>query len=76
MLFITHYQYLPDIGGKEQYKVQTFNILVQNTQPFTVESSSLKFLLRHGFDLNRQALLGLPYTPGNDAKVGIYSSKH
>ncbi|XP_013782965.1 target of EGR1 protein 1-like [Limulus polyphemus] len=49
-----------------RFLVQTFNILVLCSEDYTVEPDSLKFLVDHGFDFNRQYSLGLPYYRGDD----------
>lgn len=46
--------------------VQTFNILLLCEDEFVVEPLSLKFLIHHGFDFNRQFDKGLPYYRGVD----------
>ena len=48
--------------------VQTFNIMVLNEESFMVDPSSLKFLVEHGFDFNKQYAKGIPYSR-NDPKV-------
>ena len=52
-----------------QFVSQTFNIFVLCTENYIVEPLSLKFLIDHGFDFNRQYAQGLPYTRGNDQVV-------
>ena len=63
-------------GSKKRYSVSTFNVLVQNTEPYTVDNTSLRFLVGHGFDFNKQISSGLLYTPGNDEEVGLGASSH
>ncbi|XP_076353535.1 target of EGR1 protein 1-like [Tachypleus tridentatus] len=55
-----------NIENSFRFLVQTFNILVLCNEDYTVEPDSLKFLVDHGFDFNRQYSLGLPYYRGDD----------
>ena len=45
---------------------KTFNILTLCSEEFMVEPGSLKFLLNHGFDFNKQFSEGLKFHRGND----------
>ena len=61
---------------KESYeilnvKVNTFNIVVLCLENFIVEPASLKFLVEHGFDFNKQYSRGVPYRRGDD-QVSVY----
>ena len=47
-------------------RVKTFNIVALCTENFVVEPASLKFLVGHGFDFNKQYAKGVPYTRGDD----------
>ncbi|XP_067677671.1 target of EGR1 protein 1-like isoform X2 [Haliotis asinina] len=49
-----------------KYLVQTFNILVLCEEDFIVEPITLKFLVDHGFDFNKQYAKGISYYRGND----------
>ena len=55
--------------GRLNVRVKTYNIVVLCTENFIVEPASLKFLVGHGFDFNKQYAKGVPYTRGDD-KVG------
>lgn len=44
-------------------KVEAFNIWLLSQHPYTIDPSSAKFLMDHGFDFNKQFRFGLPYTP-------------
>ena len=48
------------------FHVQTFNILSLCSDDYIVEPASVKLLVEHGFDFNRQYLKGLSYHRGND----------
>ena len=48
------------------FLAQTFNIVVLCGEDYVVEPSSLKFLIAHGFDFNKQYATGLSYYRGND----------
>ena len=48
------------------FHVQTFNILSLCSDDYIVEPASVKFLVEHGFDFNRQYSEGLSYFRGND----------
>ena len=52
--------------AKLNIRVKTFNIVVLCTENFLVEPASLKFLVGHGFDFNKQYAKGVPYTRGDD----------
>ena len=54
------------VDGNCKLKVQTFNIIVLCTENFVVEPASLKFLVEHGFDFNKQYAKGVSYTRGID----------
>ncbi|XP_041358984.1 target of EGR1 protein 1-like isoform X2 [Gigantopelta aegis] len=51
------------------FLAQTFNIVVLCGEDYVVEPSSLKFLISHGFDFNRQYATGLSYYRGNDRNM-------
>lgn len=44
--------------------VRVFNITLMCQKPYTIDPSSSQFLLRHGFDFNKQVSKGIPYSPG------------
>ena len=48
------------------FHVQTFNILTLCSEDYIVEPASLKFLVEHGFDFNKQYAHGLSYNRGSD----------
>ena len=53
------------------FHVQTFDILAVCSEDYIVEPGSLKFLVQHGFDFNKQYSKGLTYYRGND-RVKIF----
>lgn len=69
-LGLSCFQYLPiNIGAQNNnFLSQTFNFLLLSSQEYTVDPSSLKFLVDHGFDFNAQYSLGLQYE-ANSEKV-------
>ena len=52
----------PDIDAVP-CKAEVFNILMLSQQPYTMDPDSGQFLLKHGFDFNKQLRHGLPYSP-------------
>ena len=42
---------------------EVYNVWLLIQQPFLTDPSSAKFLIKHGFDFNKQYSLGLPYLP-------------
>ena len=52
-------------------KVHIYNIVVLCTENYLVEPGSMKFLVEHGFNFNKQYGQGVPYTKGCD-EVGIF----
>ncbi|XP_060578955.1 target of EGR1 protein 1-like [Ruditapes philippinarum] len=61
-----------------RYIVQTFNIMLLCEEEFMVEPQSLRFLVQHGFDFNKQYEKGVPYYRGPDKKEdnNIQSVRH
>lgn len=53
-------------GNTLRFAVQTFNMFLFCTNDHVIESSSVKFLVQHGFDFNTQYKYGLAYSPGDD----------
>lgn len=60
------------------YIVQTFNIMLLCEEEFVVEPLSLRFLVQHGFDFNKQYEKGMPYYRGVDKKedFSVQSIRH
>ena len=44
--------------------VRVFNVSLMCQKAYTIDPSSAQFLLKHGFDFNKQVSKGVPYTPG------------
>ena len=63
------------VQGQGSYlgvEVQVFNVWLLNQHSYTVDPSSAKFLVAHGFDFNKQFSQGLPYIPPSArAEVGL-----
>ena len=53
-------------GQGLHFVVQTYNIMLLCSESYMVEPLSLKFLLEHGFDFNKQIATGISYYRGND----------
>ncbi len=53
-------------GRGLHFVVQTYNIMVLCSDSYTVEPLSLRFLVQHGFDFNKQYATGISYYRGND----------
>ena len=57
---------------KLSFQVQTFNIILLCSEEYMVDPTSLKFLVHHGFDFNKQYAKGIPYYRGHDKKVETF----
>ena len=55
-----------DVKAPVTFHAQTFDILAVCSEDYIVEPASLKFLVQHGFDFNKQYSKGLAYFRGND----------
>ncbi len=56
------FQWQPASSNAVPCRAEVFNILLLSQHSYTVDPSSAKFLLKHGFDFNKQLRHGLPYT--------------
>ncbi|CAD5117340.1 DgyrCDS6125 [Dimorphilus gyrociliatus] len=67
---------LPSFSKSEEesalrFAIQTFNLFLLCKNNHIIESSSVKFLVQHGFDFNTQYKYGLLYSPGDDTNEDI-----
>jgi len=59
----------PEADSKSwDYDVQTYNIMVLCSEDYIVEPGSLRFLVEHGFNFQKQYSLGMAYQRGNDTE--------
>ena len=67
------FQWQPSSGDiQTTSNVEVFNIWLLSQHSYTIDPSSAKFLIDHGFDFNKQFRLGLPYTPAHaNSKVKV-----
>ncbi|ESP01273.1 hypothetical protein LOTGIDRAFT_111715 [Lottia gigantea] len=69
-LGLSCFKLIPNPDGtsesKWSYHIQTFNIIVLCSEDYIVEPASLKFLVDHSFDFNKQYSTGVPYYRGAD----------
>ncbi|RUP46041.1 ribonuclease H-like domain-containing protein [Jimgerdemannia flammicorona] len=59
-----------------QYVAQNFSFLLSCQTEYTVNPSSLSFLIESGFDFNKQIKLGIPYYCGSDPLPSMQDPSH
>jgi len=59
---------------ERKYNVQVFNLFLLCDDDYIVESQALQFLVKHGFDFNKQYAFGIPYKRGIQEKVDQHPS--